>query len=144
MRYPELAALDSTVDQDLGLTIQFKEDTDTTALTPGAYLALIVSAVLDGYATRHVNQIIKSRITTAYDKASPQARAAAATALGVDLVVEVPVTPSVPDTPDPGALTAGRFAASAPAPAPVSVTAVESPATPETWSQWTSRMLGLQ
>lgn len=154
MRYPELAALDSTADQDLGLTIAYKTlltslANDPVALaaaprTAGAYLASRVSDTLSSYAMQHVAVVQKDRVVEAFVRASPQAREAAALALGVDLDVEVPVTFSVPDTPsDPAPLTAGRLAASVVA-VPSAVTAVESPATPETWSQWTSRMLGLQ
>lgn len=152
MRYPELASFDSTADQDLGLTIAYKamlltlapEDLPDAPRTAGAYLAARVSDTLSSYAVQHVAVVQKDRVVEAFVRASSQAREAAALALGVDLDVEVPVTFSVPDTPsDPAPLTAGRLAASVVA-VPAAVTAVESPATPETWSQWTSRMLGLQ
>jgi hypothetical protein len=87
MIYAELAALDSTPDQDLGLTIQFKEDTQTTAPTPGAYLALVVGSVLDSYVSRHVGHVQKARIADAFDKATDAEKQAVAAALKIDLTV---------------------------------------------------------
>lgn len=135
MRYPELAAVDSTPDQDLGLTIAYKamlltltpEDLPDAPRTAGAYLAARVTDVLSSYAVQHIEGVQTDRIADAFIRATPQAKAAAATALGVDLDVEIPDAPTVPTEAEDAPLTAAR--------------AVEAPA-PETWGQWAARMTG--
>ena len=90
MIYPELAALDVTADQDLGLAIAFKSDSQTTATTPGAYLALRVQNLLDTYATQYVDAPQAQRILSAVKTADAKTLADVATALKIDLTVAIP------------------------------------------------------
>lgn len=104
MTYSELASLDSTPDQDLGLTIAFKgalSAGQTAAKTPGAYLAARVGELLASYDQQHVTGVRADRIQQALDvatKANDASVQAVAQALGVDLVVVAPddiaVTPA--------------------------------------------------
>lgn len=93
MNYPELSKLDSTPEQDLGLNIAFKMavnagSTETTS--PGEYLALRVSELLDSYTNQHVSDVKRQRVVEALSVADTKQLADVATALGVDLTVEVP------------------------------------------------------
>lgn len=90
MIYPELAAFNSTPAQDLGLAVQFKQDTDRKSTTPGEYLATIVSGVLDEYASRHVGQVKTTRVVDAFDKATDQEKQQIASILKISLTVDVP------------------------------------------------------
>lgn len=91
-QYPELAAFDSTPEQDKALQIQMKQDPGTGASSPGDYLLkAAVLPQLDGWVTRHLIGVLKSRRDEAYDKATPEDRAISDAALKVDTTIEVPV-----------------------------------------------------
>jgi hypothetical protein len=93
MIYPELAAIDATPDQDLGLTIAFKlaaNQQQTAATTPGEYLAERVMQLLGDYASHHVVTEQKARIDQALATATDKEKQDIATILKVDLVVVPP------------------------------------------------------
>lgn len=96
MTYPELGRLDSTPDQDLGLTIAFKMAVNakqTTATTPGEYLVERVQEWLTNESQRWVLGEKLVRLQQAISTALASKDAAvdvAAQALGVDLTVDVP------------------------------------------------------
>lgn len=92
MRYTELSGLDTTPEQDKGLKIQFAQDTDTKAPTMGAYLVLHVLAVLDSFASRHVNTVIDGRVLDNYAKASPAVKQQVAVLLNVNTDPETAAT----------------------------------------------------
>lgn len=98
MIYPELTDVDSTPDQDLGLTIAFKlavNQQQTTAKSPGAYLAERVVQLLTDYASAHVVGEQKSRIDQALAKATDKEKQDVAVILGVDLVIVPPTDTGV-------------------------------------------------
>ena len=97
MTYPSLAKIDSTPDQDLGLTIAFKLDANekrTTAQSPEEYLAQFVIAKLEDLAAQRVSGEQLDRIFTAEKIAFVNNETTKlqqiAAILGISLVVEVP------------------------------------------------------
>lgn len=95
MTYPELAAIDSTPVQDLGLTIAFKlaaNQAQTAAVSPGAYLAERVIQILTDYASAHVSSEQKARVNAALDAADAKTKQDVAALLGVDLTVVPPAS----------------------------------------------------
>lgn len=110
MKYAELAAVDSTADQDLALTIAFKTylaslapgDVASAPATPGAYLAVRIQDVLAGYTTQHVGLVKKTRVSDAFDKATDQDKQSVAAILKVSLTVDPVADAAVADTPAKG------------------------------------------
>lgn len=110
MKYAELAAVDSTADQDLALTIAFKTyvaslatgDVASAPATPGAYLALRVLDVLGGYTTQHVGSVKKTRVSDAFDKATDQDKQQVAAILKVSLTVAPVADAAVAEAPAKG------------------------------------------
>lgn len=94
MRYPELAALNTSATQDLALQIEYKTVFSTLSPaeqqafpnSPGAFVAKYLLDFFDQMVANRVTAVIKSRVQTAVDN-DP---VAAATALGIDPTVVVP------------------------------------------------------
>lgn len=96
--YPEVVSIQPTADQDLGLTIAYRNYVNALRVeqsppvpppTPGAFFALLVLRALDSYAFDNVTSVVDARFKVA--EADPQKRQAMAQAGGVDLVVQPPV-----------------------------------------------------
>jgi len=87
MIYSSLAKFDSTLEQDLGLTIQFKEDTDSLAKDVNEYAALVFASILDGYAQRHVMGVKQQRVMEAFKIADAKTVDDVATVLKIDLTI---------------------------------------------------------
>lgn len=96
-RYPEVAQLAISADQDLGMVIAFKQAANskfTTATTPGEFVRERIRALFEDAAVAHVSGEQLNRISEALKIAFSQDDVtklnAVATALGVDLTVTPP------------------------------------------------------
>lgn len=85
MIYPELAAFDSTKDQDAALTLQRAEDSGTPTATNGAYAVLILNGIMNDYVLRHISSKTEAKLVEAFGKASVADKAAVAAILKVDV-----------------------------------------------------------
>lgn len=96
MIYPELATIDSTADEDLGLTITWTNGlnaelfTKDECPTQGAYLTRVVKAALASYAKTEVQAVQGERFKASLLTADSKTIEEAAAVLGVDLTVDVP------------------------------------------------------
>ena len=97
MNYPSLGKIESTPEQDLGLTIEFKRlanEGRTTAQSPEEHLAQYVIAKLEDVALKQVTGEQLDRIFTAekiaFENNEFTKLESVAAILGVSLVVDVP------------------------------------------------------
>lgn len=93
--YPSLGKIDSTADQDLGLTIAFKKDAEvqhTTAQSPEEYLAQFVVAKLEDLAIQHVSgqqlDLIFEALKIAFSNDDVTTINKVATDLNVDITID--------------------------------------------------------
>lgn len=95
--YPSLGKIDSTPDQDLGLTIAFKNDANskrTTAQSPEEYLAQFVIAKLEDLQVANItdeqfNRMVEA-LKIAFNNRDFTLLQQVAALLHVSLVVDVP------------------------------------------------------
>jgi hypothetical protein len=95
MTFPELGKLDFTDAQAKGFAIQFAEDTDSKAPDLPSYIGLILLAVADSYASRHISTVQKQRIAEAFDAAPDKAAFAAAVNVDITIADTIKADPAV-------------------------------------------------
>lgn len=97
--YPSLGQIDSTPDQDLGLTVAFKQDLaqqHTTAKSPEEYLAQFVVSKLEDLAVAHVSGAQFDLLVAGLKVAFAADDVATVNAVAAELHVNITIDPNKP------------------------------------------------